>query len=110
MKIIDNDPESALPARYCVKDINEKNAVNKPKFPADMIRRADVLHAAVIQAYPNSRVYQNYRQHIIAIKVGELHNGDRLSKQVAELNKQCEDDTTTEVVKTAGGMIYRLLK
>jgi len=110
MKTIDNDSESSLSGYYCVLDIKEKNAENKPKFPADMIRRAELLHSAVSQAYPNSTVYKiNYRQTMIAVKVGDIYNGDRLSKQVDQLNTMCANDDTTEVVKTTSGMIYRLL-
>jgi hypothetical protein len=104
---INNEDKSSLPGWVCAQDAQARNKKNKDNFTLAEIDFSEELHSLAKAAYFRSRVFLNYRENFIAIKVERPNRADLVSKEVAEFEQFCKDNSI-DTVKTATAIIYRI--
>lgn len=90
-------------------DAQRRNKENINKFSREQHELADAIYTKAVDAYTRSRIYRNYRDNFIAIKVENVSLRDKLGFAVPELHKFCENNGV-EAVKIGKNLVYRILK
>jgi len=110
MKIIEQEERQKAPnALGAYLDAQRRNKENEGNFSRKEHELAEEVYKRAVDAYVRSRVYRNYRENFIAIKVENVSLKDKLGFAVPSLHKFC-DQNGVEAVKTGKNMIYRILK
>ena len=99
--------EFKLPAYVCVQDAKKRNAENIGSYSLDQQSAADALLAAVEDAYGRSRVFLNYRQRFVAVKVSAPVFADRVSLRAAKLDTWAEANGIVREYTRHGHLVYR---
>lgn len=106
-KVINNDDRSKLPAYFCISQIKERDARYKENFSPAQVCLAEEVLALAKEAFFRSRVYMNYRDKFIAVKIDRPTMADRISSEAISLHSFCTD-AGIEAVNTASALIYRI--
>lgn len=107
MNYIDNEEKSRLPGWLCVEDAKKRNAVNEALYSESERQLAEIFANQARNAYIRSRVYLNYREKFIAVKIDKPSVSDKISVAVDALNRDAEALGYT-IVKTKSNIVYRL--
>jgi hypothetical protein len=107
MNHIDNEEKSRLPGWICVEDAKKRNAENEALYSEDEKQLADMFAQQTRNAYIRSRVYLNYREKFIAVKIDKPSVSDKISVVVDALHKDAEALGYT-IVKTKSNIVFRL--
>lgn len=107
MSYVQDETKSRLPAFVCVADAKARDAKNIVLFNDAQIKAGQTLFEKVQNAYFRSRVYRNYRENFIAVKVDKPTTADKVSKEVAALTTYCTSNGI-DVVTTKSNIIYRI--
>lgn len=98
---------SKLPSFVIAAHAAEQDSKYGPTYTKQQHSVAELLMQKVQAAYPDCRIYQNYRKKFIAIKV---HNPGRHNVAGMQKLKAFCMSFDVEKVDTPGAVIYRLLK
>jgi hypothetical protein len=96
-----------MPGWLAVEDAKKRNLANMGLFTQAEHAAADSFLVKAIKAWFRSRVYINYRETFIAIKVAKPTAQDRVGSDVAELEKYCEKHGIS-ARKTGTGLVYHM--
>ena len=107
MNHIDNEEKSRLPGWICVEDAKKRNAQNEALYSETEKQLADMFAQQTRDAYIRSRVYLNYREKFIAVKIDKPSVSDKISVVVDALHKDAEALGYT-IVKTKSNIVFRL--
>ena len=88
-------------------DAERRSRNNQGRFSTKLKARAGKLFELAKLAYPSCRLYQNYREKFIAVKVESAHRPDH--QALDELNKFC-DVNNVYGVKLGSNLVYRIYK
>lgn len=103
----EDETKSRLPAYVCIADAKKRNAANVVLFTDAQIAEGEKLFDQVQSAYFRSRVYRNYREKFIAVKVDAPKTADKISADVAKLNAFCVANNI-DIVATKANVVYRI--
>lgn len=104
----DVEERSALPAFICRMDAKRRNSNNIDTYTPEQIKQAQRLYADVSNAYFRSRVFLNYRERFIAVKVEAPNYADKVSLEVRNLDKACEEAGYKKKATGKGSIVYRI--
>jgi len=90
-------------------DAQRRNKENINTFSRKEHELADAVYTQAVSAYTRSRIYRNYRENFIAIKVENVSIRDKLGNAVPKLHKFCEANSI-EAVKIGKNLVYRILR
>lgn len=96
-----------LPAYVCIQDAKRRDEENIGSYTLTQQSAADKLLAMVDDAYIRSRVFRNYRQRFIAVKVNKPTFADKVSLRAAKLDLWCEANGIVIEHTRHGNMVYR---
>lgn len=98
-------PENAYVA---IVDVARRNATNEGLFTPKQKKLAATVKAMAQAAHTSSKVYMNYRQTKIAIKVSDYRARDKLSAEFKQLANFCDANNVTAVLNTHNSLIYEI--
>lgn len=107
MSYIQDETKSRLPAYVCVADAKARDAKNIVLYNDSQIKAGEQLLEKVQGAYYRSKVYRNYRENFIAVKVDKPNIADKVSKEVQSLNTYCSQNGI-DLVSTKSNLVYRI--
>ena len=99
--------KSNLPGWQVAQDVKKLNAKHIGNFTQGQIKTSKVFHERVRSTFIRSKVYLNYRENFIAIKVHEPKMADKLTHEYTDLIDYCEQNKI-KAVKSPSGIIFRL--
>ena len=99
--------EVKLPAYVCLQDIKRRDAENEGLYSAAQMNAGAALLAKIEDAYIQSKVYMNYRQRFIAVKVNAPKFMDKASIRAVKLDLWCEANGIVIEHTRHGNMVYR---
>jgi hypothetical protein len=106
-KYIKDENSSKLPAFVCIADAKAKNEKNIVLWSDKQVVDANKFKDLVSNAYFRSRVYLNYREGFIVIKVDRPTVQDRVSKAVETLDSYCVSHGIVKL-STKANILYRI--
>jgi len=108
MKYKEQDERELAPdPRGAFLDAQRRSELNRGNFTDALKRTAQQLYSLAVDAYPRSRVYLNYRQKFIAVKVEGAHRPDHT--ELTKLNEFC-DANKVYGVRLGTNLVHRLYK
>ena len=96
-----------LPAYVCLEDIKRRDAENEGLYSLAQVSAGAALLAHIEDVYIQSRVFLNYRQRFIAVKVNAPKFADKVSLRAARLDLWCEANGIVIEHTRHGNMVYR---
>ena len=105
--IVSHDEEFKLPAYVVLKDIKKRNAENEGAYTLEQHAAADAMFLAIEEVYGRSRVFMNYRQRFIAVKVNAPQFGDKVSLRAAKLDAWADANGIVKEHTRYGHIVYR---
>ena len=107
MTQIDNEEKSRLPGWICVEDAKKRNTQNESLYSESEKQLADIFAQQARNAYIRSRVYLNYREKFIAVKIDKPSVSDKISVVADALHKDAEA-LGYKIIKTKTNIVFRL--
>ena len=102
------DNESVVQDRiFAAADARRRNALNEGQYTAKQRAFAEAFKAQVANAYIRSKVYLNYRERFMAIKVANPSVRDRIGSAVAAVEDFCTKHGIT-AHRTASAIVFRI--
>ena len=102
------DNESVVQDRiFAAADARRRNALYEGQYTAKQRAFAEAFKAQVANAYIRSKVYLNYRERFMAIKVDRPSVRDRISSAVAGTEDFCAKQGIT-AHRTASAIVFRI--
>ena len=108
MKQLDVD-ETSQPSWAAAADAEQKNKLNKKLYSKEQQDDLIDLHDRVSIAYPNCRIFHNFRHRFMAVKVERPTIQDRVYVGVKNLDNWA-NKSNVEIVRTKTAVIYRILR
>ena len=99
--------EFKLPAFVCVMDAKKRNDENEGLYSEQQLLAGEALLAGIEDVYLCSRVFLNYRQRFIAVKVASPHFKDKVSLRAAKLDAWAEANGIVKEHTRHGHIVYR---
>lgn len=96
-----------LPAYVCLEDIKRRDAENESLYSLAQLSAGEALLAHIEDVYIQSRVFLNYRQKFIAVKVNAPKFMDKVSTRAARLDLWCEANGIVIEHTRHGNIVYR---
>ena len=96
-----------LPAYVCLQDIKRRDAENEGLYSLAQLSAGEALLAQIEDVYIQSKVFMNYRQRFIAVKVNAPKFADKVSLRAAKLDLWCEANGIVIERTRHGNMVYR---
>lgn len=106
----DVEERSALPAFICKRDAERRNANNFDAYSPEQVQQAQQLFSDVSEAYFRSRVFLNYRERFIAVKVEAPNLADKVSLAVRDLDLAVEEQGVKKVATSKRAIVYRIAR
>lgn len=97
-----------LPVYVAIADVNSRNSRNQDLYTHEQQRTAQEFYSRVGEAYFRSKVYCNYRERFIAIKVTR-NPYDQFERDVMALDAWCEENDV-KITRKGTTVIYRIIK
>ena len=110
MSYEDVEERSALHPLVCKLDAKRRDAKNISRYTLEQIEQARKLEEDVREAYFRSRVFVNYRERFIAVKVEAPQYADKVSLAVRKLDEACEEAGIQRASLAKGTIVYRILQ
>lgn len=102
------DNENVVQDRvFAAADARRRNALYEVQYTAKQRAFAEAFKDQVANAFIRSKVYLNYRERFMAIKVDRPSVRDRISSAVAAVEDFCAKNGIT-VHRTAGALVFRI--
>jgi hypothetical protein len=92
---------------FAAADARRRNALYEGQYTAKQRAFAEAFRSQVANAYVRSRVYLNYRERFMAIKVERPSVRDRISSAVAGIEDFCSKHGIT-AHRTASAIVFRI--
>ena len=108
MSYQDVEERSKLHPFVCKEDAKRRDAKNIGRYTLEQIKQARQLEEDVRSAYFRSRVFVNYRERFIAVKVEAPQFADKVSLAVRELDEACEENGIQRAQLAKGTIVYRI--
>jgi hypothetical protein len=91
---------------FCIQDAKQHNETNIQLYTLAERQYAEQLKARAQVAYPDSRVYLNYKKNFIGIKIEKPSPSDKVGMAVARFDDFC---TERNIIKKPCGknLMYR---
>lgn len=99
--------EFKLPAYVVIQDVKRRNNENEKLYSEQQLLAGEALLAGIEDVYMRSKVYLNYRQRFIAVKVAAPKFADKVSLRAAKLDAWCEANGIVIEHTRHGHMVYR---
>jgi hypothetical protein len=99
--------EFKLPAYVVLADVKRRNAENECLYNEQQLLAGEALLAGIEDVYLCSRVFLNYRQRFIAVKVNAPSFKDKVSLRAAKLDAWCEANGIVKEHTRHGHIVYR---
>ena len=106
--ISSNSDEMKVPAYVCIQDIKRRDNENKGNYTSEQLVAADAVHQLVEDVYGRSKVFMNYRQRFIAVKVNAPKFGDKVSLRAVKLDNWAAANNIVIEHTRFGNIIYRV--
>jgi hypothetical protein len=103
----DEDSNIATTKFFAAQDAQRRDRENKPLFSEEEQAAGQALFEKVSTAFFRSRVFRNYRETFIAVKVEKPTKLDLLSNAVHELDAYCRS-SNIKVKATKTAIIYHI--
>ena len=78
---VEDEQRSKLPKWLCAEDAEKRNKQNIESYSQEQVYKAETFRDMVVRAYFRSRIYLNFRERFIAIKVEAPNIRDKISKE-----------------------------
>ena len=102
------DNENVVQDRvFAAADAKRRNALYEGQYTAKQRAFAEAFRDQVANAYIRSRVYLNYRERFMAVKVASPSVRDRIGSAVAAVEDFCNKHGIT-AHRTAGAIVFRI--
>lgn len=101
------DEEFKLPAYVVIQDVKKRNKANEGLYSEQQLYAGEALLADIEDTYIRSKVYLNYRERFIAIKVSTPKFADKVSLQAAKLDAFCDTHGVVREHTRYGHIVYR---
>jgi hypothetical protein len=101
------DGRSKQNARACVVDARAKDAENIKLFSTDQIAAGETLYQKAATAWFRSKVYRNYRENFIAVKVDRPTSADKLTPEVEALEEFVKANGIERAARSTS-IVYRI--
>lgn len=102
--------EVSLGRKYAAHlDAKRRSAAAQTAYSKTQQREATTVYEAVRVSYSRSKVYLTYRDNFYTVKIHHPAAADKVSKEVAKVERILEDLGAEKVV-SAQGIIYRVNK
>ena len=102
------DTETASNKFAAAVDAGKRNAVNFDLYTDEQVAMADDFYITVCNTFLRSRVFKNYRQKFIAVKVDKVQRADLATLAAGALEEFCaEHDVKVKKTRT-NAMIFEL--
>jgi hypothetical protein len=102
------DNENVVQDRiFAAADARRRNAVYAALYTAKQKAFAEAFKDQVANAYIRSKVYLNYRERFMAVKVANPSVRDRIGSAVAAVEDFCTKHGIT-AHRTAGAIVFRI--
>lgn len=98
---------TSLTAWAAVEHAKELNAQNEGSFTAAEKFKAELIERLVTATFYKSRIFKNFRQNFIAVKVCDPSAEELISDECRKLYDACEANDV-QVVHTKTGVIFRV--
>jgi len=105
--VANNTEEFKLPAYVVLADVKRRNEENESLYSEQQLLAGEALLAGIEDVYIRSKVYLNYRQKFIAVKVSAPKFADKVSLRAAKLDAWAEANGIVIEHTRHGHMIYR---
>lgn len=100
------DEKSPLPAWVCIEHAHYQNDMYRDSFKPAEVKLGNRVNEMAAQAY-NCRVFKNYRQGFIAVKVEKPSITDKNGDRALKLNEFCFENGI-EVHVQKSNIIFRI--
>lgn len=102
------DNENVVQDRiFAAADARRRNALYAVQYTGKQKAFAEAFKDQVANAYIRSKVYLNYRERFMAVKVANPSVRDRIGSAVAAIEDFCVKNSIT-VHRTAGAIVFRI--
>lgn len=99
--------EFKLPAYVVIEDVKKRNKANEGLYSEQQLHAGEALLADIEDTYIRSKVYLNYRERFIAIKVNTPTFADKVSLRAAKLDAFCDAHGIVREHTRYGHIVYR---
>jgi len=89
------------------EDAEKRNKQNIESYSQEQVYKAETFRDMVVRAYFRSRIYLNFRERFIAIKVEAPNIRDKISKEAREVI-EFADENDIKIIKRRASLIFRL--
>lgn len=100
--------EMKLPSYVCISDIKRRDNENKVNYSASQLAKADAILALVDDVFIRSRVFMNYRQKFIAVKVNNPSMRDKVQLKAVKLENWAKANNVKIEHTRYGNTVYRI--
>lgn len=109
MRNIDEDDRSCQPAIVCVMDRRRRDELNRPLWTRAKQREGEQLKVRLQGIFIRSKVYLNYNETVITVKVDRPSLKDKLEQDAAwkQLEKDCKA-SNIEIDPTPANIHFRI--
>jgi hypothetical protein len=104
---VEEEQRSKLPKWLCAEDAEKRSKQNVELYSQEQVYKAETFKTMVVRAFFRSRVYLNFREKFIAIKVEAPNVRDKISKEAREVEKFA-DENNIQIIKKRASLIFRL--
>mgnify|MGYP001263830451 FL=1 len=104
---VEDEQRSKLPKWLCAEDAEKRNKQNIESYSQEQVYKAETFRDMVVRAYFRSRIYLNFRERFIAIKVEAPNIRDKISKEAREVI-EFADENDIKIIKRRASLIFRL--
>ena len=104
---VEEEQRSKLPKWICSEDAEKRSKQNIESYSQEQVYKAETFKTMVAQAYVRSRVYLNFRERFIAVKVEAPCLKDRITKAVIEVIEFAEENNI-KIIRKRASLIFRL--
>ena len=104
---VEDEQRSKLPKWLCAEDAEKRNKQNIESYSQEQVYKAETFRDMVVRAYFRSRIYLNFRERFIAIKVEAPNIRDKISKEAREVI-EFTDENDIKIIKRRASLIFRL--
>ena len=104
-KEIDTD-ETALPKWVAAADAQQRSAANRALYTVEQQQQLDAFYERVCSAY-SARVFKNYREQFMVVKVERPTKAALLAREVRELDYYAAQNNIA-IVRSKNAVLYRI--
>ncbi len=104
---VEEEQRSKLPKWLCAEDAEKRSKQNIDLYSQEQVYKAETFRTMVERAYFRSRVYLNFRERFIAVKVEAPNIRDKISAEAREV-AEFADKNDIIILSKRASLIFRL--